>query len=365
MKEKANLLSRSDDPPSRRIAYRELERFICQILTKVGVPTEVARVEAEITTEVDLAGVHSHGVQLVPQLAEKIRAGLVNPQPELRVIAELPASVLYETDRAIGRYTSAIMMDAAVERASRCGVGLASIRGVAHWGRGYSYARRAAMAGCIGIAYTNATVNFPAWGTSVPSLGNNPMAIGIPAADGNEPVVLDMAMTQAAIRKIMDAARTGDVVPVGWGVDEEGRATKDPRAILDSQRFLPMGGHKGSGLAFMIELLTAGLAGGWLCFEQGTQGRPDDFTGGSTKTFLAIRPFGPWLMDRTEDLKNHLKAMPPAPEQGEITWPGEHSRRSRLENEKAGIPFRPPLIQLLERLSSDFSVPLCWLAAKE
>lgn len=359
------MLTRSDDQPPRWMAYGELKRFIYQILIKVGVPAEIAQVEAEITADVDLAGVHSHGVQLVPKLAENIQAGLVNPAPQLGVVAEQPASVLYETDRAIGRYTSAITMDVAIERAAKYGVGLAAVRGVAHWGRGYSYARRAAKAGYIGIAYTNATVNFPAWGTSVPSLGNNPMAIGVPTADGSEPVVLDMAMTQAAIRKIMDAASSGDVVPVGWGVDEEGRMTKDPRAILDSQRFLPMGGHKGSGLAFMIELLTAGLAGGLLCFEQGTQGRPDDFAGGSTKTFLAIRPFGHWLITRTEDLKDHLKAVTPAPEQGEVRWPGERSRRFRLEYETTGIPFRPPLIQLLERLSSDFSVPLCWLAARD
>jgi len=343
------------------VAYDELKRFVGQVLMKVGVPGEIAQVEAEITADVDLAGAHSHGVQLVPKLAENIRAGIVNPDPPLRVVAEQPASVLYDTERAIGRYTSALMMDVAVDRAAKYGVGLAAIRGVAHWGRGYSYARRAAKAGYIGIAYTNATVNFPAWGTSTPSLGNNPMAIGIPTAAGDEPVVLDMAMTQAAIRKIMDAANAGQAVPVGWGLDEEGRATKDPRAILDSQRFLPMGGHKGSGLAFMIELLTAGLAGGLLCFEQGTQGRPDDFAGGSSKTFLAIRPFGPWLMTKAEDLKSHLKSAAPAPEQGQVSWPGERSRRCRLEYETAGIPFRPPLTQLLERLSSDFSVPLCWV----
>jgi len=338
-----------------------LERFICQVLMKVGVREEIAQVEAEITADVDLAGVHSHGVQLVPTPTENIRTGTVNPDPPLRVVVDHPASVLYESDRAIGRYTSATMMDVATDRAARFGVGLASIRGVAHWGRGYSYVRRAAKAGYIGIAYTNATVNFPAWGTSTPSLGNNPMAIGIPAADVEEPVVLDMAMTQAAIRKIMDAAAAGDAVPVGWGLDEEGRATTDPRAILDSQRILPMGGHKGSALAFMVELLTAGLAGGLLCFEQGTEGRPDDFAGGSSKTFLAIRPFGSWLFAKTDELKNHLKSASPAPEQGEASWPGEHSRRFRLEYETSGIPFRTPLVRLLEKLSSDYSVPLSWL----
>jgi len=341
----------------KRMAYEDLVDLIRQVLDRVGVPPEVAEVEAEITAEVDLAGVHSHGVQLVPSLAANIKAGRINPQSPLRVIAETAASVLYEADRAIGRYTSAMAMDAAIERAAQYGIGLVSIRGVGHWGRGYSYALRAAKAGYIGIAFTNASVNFPAWGTRVPSLGNNPIAIGVPAEE-SEPVVLDMAMTQAAIRKIMDAASAGQAVPVGWGVDEEGRATTDPRAILESGRILPMGGHKGSALAFMIELLTGALAGGLLCFEQGREGRPDDFAGGSSKSFIAIRPFGPWLRTKTEALKAHLKSVTPAQEQGPASWPGERSYRSKTEYLQAGIPFRPPLLQVLEQLSSEYAIPL-------
>ena len=81
-------------------------------------------------------------------------------------------------------------MDWALECAQQYGVGTCVVRGVGHWGRGHSYALRAARAGLVGLAFTNAFANFPAWGTRVPSLGNNPLAIGIPTADG-EPVVLD------------------------------------------------------------------------------------------------------------------------------------------------------------------------------
>ena len=130
--------------------------------------------------------------------------------------------------------------------------------------------RRAARAGLVGLAFTNAFANFPAWGTRVPSLGNNPLAIGIPTADG-EPVVLDLAMTQSSISRVRQAEAAGRSVPEGWGLDERGRPTTDPSVLLQSWRFLPMGQHKGSGLAFMVDLLTAGLAGGLLAFEQGTE----------------------------------------------------------------------------------------------
>lgn len=351
----------SDVDNQQHLGYPELVEFVGAILRAVGVPEQVSQLEAEITAEVDLAGVQSHGVQLLPGLIQHIREGRVNPNPVFRKVAERPASVLYEVEQGIGRYSSAKAMDQAVERARTFGIGCVAVRGIAHWGRGHSYALRAAREGCIGLAFTNATCNFPAWGTRTASLGNNPMAIGIPAEEGMEPIVLDIAMTQAAIRKIMDAATLGETVPVGWGVDEEGRPTTDPRAILTSQRFLPMGGHKGSGLAFMIELLTAGLAGGLLCFEQGREGKPNDFEGGSSKLFIALEPFGPWLAEKARDLKEYLKSVPPAPEQGDVQWPGEQSYRRKYTNLKRGIPFRPPLVALLEKLSQEFQVPLRWL----
>ncbi|MCZ6677718.1 MAG: Ldh family oxidoreductase [Candidatus Poribacteria bacterium] len=347
---------------SKRIEYRELVRFFKDTLMAVGVPAHVAEVEAEIGAEVDLCGVHSHGVRLLPVMVENIRNGLTNPAPRIDVVVEYPASVLAETDRGIGRYVSAVGMDMAIERAEAYGIGAAAIRGVAHWGRGYSYAMRAARVGMIGLAFTNAIVNFPAWGTAVHSLGNNPMAIGVPAEDDGEPVVLDIAMTQTAIGRVREAAEKGERVPLGWGLDAQGKPTDDPVAITDSKRFLPMGEHKGSGLAFMIELLTAGLAGGLLCYEQGTEGRPSDTAGGSTKLFIAVRPFGNWLTERVASLQNHLKSVPRAEDQGEVQWPGEGSYRRRTEYLERGIPIPLMLATDLEALALDLSVPLHWQA---
>ena len=345
---------------SKRIEHPELIRFFKQTLMAVGAPSHVAEVEAEIGAEVDLCGVHSHGVRLLPVMVENIQTGLTNPSPEVKVLTESPASVLAETDRGIGRYVSAVGMDMAIERAETYGIGAATIRGVAHRGRGYSYAARAARAGMIGLAFTNAIINFPAWGTSVPSLGNNPMAIGVPMHDGGEPVVLDIAMTQIAIGRVREAAETGQRVPLSWGLDTEGKPTTDPEAIVESERFLPMGEYKGSGLAFMIELLTAGLAGGLLCFELGTEGRPTDTSGGSSKLFIAIRPHEDWLNERTESLKAYLKSAPPAEEQGEAQWPGEGSYRRRTEYLRKGIPIPLKLAADLDVLAQELAVPLNW-----
>ena len=183
-------------------------------------------------------------------------------------------SLLAEANRGIGRYTSAMAMDMAVERAREFGIGMVTIRGVGHWGRAHSYCLRAARQGAVSLAFTNTISLFSPNVTGEPLLGNNPMGIGIPAADPEQSVVLDIAMTQASVGKVAMAAMRGDRAPADWGLTKHGAPTDDPAKILDSGSFLPMGGHKGSGLSFMIDLLTAGLADGLLCFEQGKRGRP-------------------------------------------------------------------------------------------
>ena len=343
---------------SRRIAHRDLVQFFKDALGAVGVPPHVAQIEAEIGAEVDLCGVHTHGARLLPTMVEHIRMGRTNGAPELKLVAEYPASVLYETDRGLGRYVSALCMDRATDKARKYGIGSVAVRGVAHWGRAHSYALRAAEQGLVGLCFTNAIVNFAAWGTSAPSLGNNPIAIGVP---GDKPVVLDMAMTQSSVSRVRMAAAAGEKVPLGWGLDAAGKPTEDPHAIIDSGRFLPMGGHKGSALAFMVELLTAGLANGLLCFEQGALQNPTDTAGGSAKLFVAIKPFGDWLPGRLAELTAHLKTAPGAPEQGEARWPGEGSFSRRTEYQHEGIPLPEPLVTELDRLAAELELQLHWL----
>lgn len=342
---------------ARRIAHADLVQFFRDALAAVGVPDHVAEIEAEIGAEVDLCGVHTHGARLLPTMIEHIKAGRTNGAPELKTVVEYPASALYETDRGLGRYISAVCMDRAVDKAREYGIGAVAVRGVAHWGRAHSYALRAAQQGMVGLCFTNAIVNFAAWGTSAPSLGNNPLAIGVP---GDEPAVLDLAMSQSSVSRVRMAAAAGERVPLGWGVDDRGEPTDDPQAIIDSGRFLPMGGHKGSGLAFMVELLTAGLANGLLCFEQGTLRNPTDTAGGSAKLFIAIRSFGDWLPGRLAELVAHLKDAPPAPEQGEALWPGEGSVRRREEYLEKGILLPGQLVAELEKLAVELAITLRW-----
>ena len=343
---------------SQYIYHADLVRFFEEAFTAVGTPSHIAHIEAVIGAEVDLCGVHTHGAQLLPAMINHIRNGQTNPAAEIEIVQAYPASILAQTDRGLGRYISAMAMDLAIEKAQINGIGAVSVRGVAHWGRAYSYALRAAQQGMIGLAFTNAIVNFPAWGTSQASLGNNPIAIGIPAADDDTPAVLDLAMTQSSVSRVRMAAAAGERVPLGWGLDAAGQPTDDPQAIIDSGRFLPMGEHKGSGLAFMVELLTAGLSNGLLCFEQGTLHNPTDTAGGSAKLFIAIRPFGNWLGTRLAELKTHLHATPVDPTQGQAQWPGEGSFERRQAYLAKGIKLPLTLVEDLKHLAAELSLSI-------
>ena len=342
-----------------RILFPDLRAFVHDALRSAGVPEHVASVEADITAEVDLCGVHSHGVRMLPATIANLQEGVTNGDPSLDAIQSTPAAILLEGNHGIGRYVSATAMDRACDLAEQSGVGLVLLRNAAHWGRSYSYARRAAMKGFVGLAFTNTITLFPAWGASEKTLGNNPMGIGIP--HGEDPVVIDMAMMQSYVGRIRERAQTGEPIPSNWALDANGKPTEDASAAIDAMRFLPMGGHKGSSLAFVIELLTAGLAGGLLCNEMGADGKPTDSGGASSKCFIAFKPFGEWLPERVHTLKSHLESAPRFEEQGDLLWPGQRSSRDRKRQLEEGIDLPNALVDVVNTLATERGLNVTWI----
>ncbi len=341
---------------TRRIAHADLEAFYRDALIAAGASERVAEVEAQIGAEVDLCGVHSHGVRMLPGAVKSVRDGAVDTSSDIHVVTESPAYLLAEANRGMGRYTSAMAMDMAVERAREFGVGMVTIRGVGHWGRAHSYCLRAARQGMVSLAFTNTIALFSPHGAGSPVLGNNPMGIGVPADDPEQSVVLDIAMTQASVGKVAMAAMRGDAAEADWGLGKDGAPTTDASEIMESRNFLPMGGHKGAGLSLIVDLLTAGLANSLLGFEQGEKGRPSDSAGGSTKTFIAIRPLGDWVGERVAAYKRRMETAGV-----DARWPGEGSYRRRLDYIERGIELLPQIVEGMKDVSTDLDVPIRWL----
>jgi LDH2 family malate/lactate/ureidoglycolate dehydrogenase len=329
-----------------RIPIATLLATVRDALVACGVPPKVATVEAEIMTEADMHGVPSHGVRMLPGLLAGLRDGRVKADPSGRLLRDQAAVCVMDGESGPGRYLSAVAMAAAVERARRFGIGACLASRVSHWGRAHAYASRAAQAGCIGICTTNAITSMAAWGATHRVIGNNPLAIGIPGEQLGEPLVLDIAMSQAAVGKVGTWLREGREVPPGWGVDAAGKPTTDAKAILGGA-VTPLGGHKGAGLALTMELLTAALAGGLLGNELDVDRSGLD--PGSSKLFIAldIGAFGDpaRFRSRLHDLLKHLDAN--AGETTPFQWPGQRGWQHYRDSLESGVPLHPEIVAQL------------------
>lgn len=325
----------------------QLFGWIRAVLESEGAPPRVARVEAEVMAEADLYGVPSHGVRMLPGLVKGLHDGRVTRDPQHRLLRDHGAVTLLDCDMGPGRYASTHAMGHAVARAREHGIALCLAIRTTHWGRAHAYALRAARSGMVGLCATNAMTNMTAWGSDRPLLGNNPLAIGVPRGDA--PLVLDMAMSQAAVGKVGTWLREGRKAPPGWGLDSHGQPTDDPAKILESGRLLPCGDHKGAGLALMLEMLTAGLSGGPLSQEI-LKVDSSGLDPGSTKFFLAIDPESlgepGTLGRRADDLVRWLRSRAGVP----VTLPGERGLEARSRHLEKGIPIHPAIASALASL---------------
>ena len=340
-----------------RIGAGTLRRVVCDALARERVPPHVRDVEADLMTEAELHGVPSHGLLMLPRLLAGLREGRARPDPHIRVVRDSAATCVLDGDRGPGRYVGVQGMRAAMERARRVGVGACLVTETTHWGRAHAYACLAAEDGFIGICTTNAIPNMLVPGSSRPVLGNNPLAIAAPRGGGRRPIVLDIAMSQAALGRVATAQREGRDVPIGWGLDGDGQPTSDAAAILSSQNLLPMGGHKGAGLAVMMELLTGALGGSLMSHEV----VEDDASGldaGASKLFLAIDvgAFGERARfeARVEDMVAHLRESLSGPDG---LMPGERGWRTRAAYERDGIPVHAGVVEVLRNIGVEFPAP--------
>ena len=338
----------------------DLRTFVEQVYRNAGASEENARTSAEVMVESNLCGVDSHGVRMLAGFITLARSGKMNLQGKIGVIKESPVIAHLDGGLAPGHVVSVQAMKKAVEKARASGIGFVLVRNSTHWGRAAYYPVLAAREGCVGICFVNTESNMPYWGTRAPRIGNNPLSIGAPRASG-EPVVLDMAMSQAAFFKIVLYSREGKKVPLGWGVDEKGQPTDDPAAILKSRRLVPAGQHKGSGLALMIDILTGVLSGGMFCGELLGEAKGMPHATAYAQAFMAIdiASFLPLevFKRRVDELVTYVKEGPLAEGFTEISIPGERSWRERTLREKVGIPLDEITLGELRALAGQLGIP--------
>jgi 3-dehydro-L-gulonate 2-dehydrogenase len=243
-----------------KILLKTLQQQFLAVLLKLGFNEEKAELISKIFAENSRDGVYSHGLNRFPVFIDSVKKGMISPNAEPEVLGRNGAIENWDGQFGPGMYIAALAMQRAVSIAKEAGIGAVTVRNSNHWMRGGTYGWQAADAGCVGICVSNTIANMPPWGAKDPRLGNNPLVIAVPRLQGH--IVLDMAMSQFSYGKLQEYELSGGELPVSGGYDEDGRLTKNPQQIKVTQRILPMGFWKGSGLSFILDVLVASLSGG-------------------------------------------------------------------------------------------------------
>ncbi|GGM23763.1 MULTISPECIES: Ldh family oxidoreductase [Micromonospora] len=337
-----------------------LTTLVGGLLAATGLPRPAAATVAESLVDADRRGVPSHGVMLVPMYLDRLRSGSVSTATRAEPVVDLGAIAVLDAGHALGVLTADQAMALAVGKAREFGIGAVSVRRAFHFGAAGRYARAAAQAGLIGVAMSNTRPLMPAPGGGHPVVGNNPVALGLPAGVDGEPVVLDIALSEVALGRIRLAESAGGQIPTGWATDSLGRDTTDPAAALAGM-LLPAAGHKGFGLALMVDALTGVLSGGG--FGQQVRGLYADTAvpNDCAHFFLALDPaaFGDpaEFTARLAALGRQVTAPPYAPGVDRVTLPGERSARRLRESAYRGTPLDRALLDRLHQLAGELGLP--------
>jgi 3-dehydro-L-gulonate 2-dehydrogenase len=317
------------------IHFEEMKQTFQRALVKVGFTPERAERLADILAQNSLDGVASHGWNRFPALLKRIEQGFLKVDTEPEMVTAFGAWEQWDANLGPGPLSAVVATERAMELARQHGMGCVGLRNTNHWMRGGTYGQMAARAGFVLICWTNAVATMPPHGSRDIRLGNNPLVVAVPRQDG--PVVLDIAMSQYSFGKLEVLRRSGQKLPVPGGVDENGQLTQDPAVILGTGRALPIGYWKGSGLALLLDMTAALIAGGQATYQI----RPEA-EHAQSQVFIAFdisHPAGSaWVEEEVQQIIADLRLAAPSEPGGEVLFPGERVIRTRQENLTNGIP---------------------------
>jgi 3-dehydro-L-gulonate 2-dehydrogenase len=321
-----------------RIPFVEVAERLAKVLGLLGFSTEPAQLCARLFAETTRDGVYSHGVNRFARFIAMVRNGSVDAKAEPRAAARFGSMERWDGERGPGNLNAHAAMARAIELSREHAIGCVAMANTNHWMRGGTYGWQAADAGAIGICWTNTMPNVPPWGGAEPAIGNNPLVIAVPRAKGH--VVLDIAMSQFSYGALESHRKRGELLPVDGGFDAEGKLTRDPGAIEQSQRLLPVGFWKGSGLAVVLDMVASMLSLGNATHEIANDSLRET---GLSQMFVAIDPQAagdPERMDEIADrVVGSLHRVQPLDVGKPVRYPGENTLRLREENRRLGLPI--------------------------
>lgn len=338
-----------------RVPYDRLLAGLEMATLQLGLEGDRAALCARLFAETTRDGVYTHGLNRFSRFAGWIANGSVNPAAKPECISATGVLERWDGRFGPGNLAAHAAMSRAATMAKRSGIGAVALARTTHWMRGGTYGWLAADEGVFGICFTNTMPNLPPWGASSPALGNNPLVLAIPRSNG-EHVVLDMAMSQFSYGTLASYAKRGMPLPYDGGFDTSGDLTRDAAAIHSSQRALPIGYWKGSGLAIALDLIATMLSAGLATHRLSTDPAHES---GVSQFFLAIDPstLGGSTTSEQDAIADAILASVhgarPIDAARPPRYPGEETVRLREENLRLGIPVE---IDVWEAFCREYAV---------
>ena len=341
-----------------RVDHQVLQAFTADLFQSIGLSQEDAAYYSKSLVDTNLWGIDSHGVLRVPIYIKRLLAGSCNPKPNITTIKSAITLEILDGDDGAGQIVGREAMLRAIDLAKTYNIGIVGVIRSNHFGAAATFTRMAVAEGMIGIAMTNVVQNVVAPGGSKPIIGNNPFSVAVPTY-GDFPFVLDISLSSVAGGKLLLASKKGEKIPMDWGTDKNGHPTDDPDEAFKGF-LLPVGGHKGLGLAYTIEILTGVISGGvFLEAMKGMYKYPDD---PSLTSHLMVAVNLSAIMDQNDiqmrmtDFIQTIHNSPMWDQSKEMLIPGEIEYRTMQQRKQRGIPLSNNLYEELVALAQELGV---------
>lgn len=332
--------------PVTRMPFAELKALLKSIFEHHGCAPPVAQVLAENCASAQRDGAHSHGVFRMPGYVSTLASGWVDGKATPKVSDLAAGYISVDAGGGFAQPALAAARDLLVNKARRAGITVLAIHNSHHFAALWPDVEPFAEQGLVALSVVNSMTCVVPHGARSPVFGTNPIAFAAPC-EGQPPIVFDMATSAMAHGDVQLAARAGGTVAPDVGVDGQGHATQDPAKILDGGALLPFGGHKGSALSMMVELLAAALTGGHFSWEFDWSGHPGAKTPWTGQLIIVIDPAlaqGQRFAQRSRQLAEQME------QAGVSRMPGARRHRERELAQRDGVAITASALQELRNL---------------
>jgi LDH2 family malate/lactate/ureidoglycolate dehydrogenase len=357
---------KANDPV--RVRAGELQDFIGSIFGAVGMSPDDATMAADALVRTEMRGIVTHGVRHVPRYVRSILDGGIDPRAEFQVVRETASTATVEAHAGLGHVVATKAVRLAMSKAADHGVATVLARNSSHLGAPGHYALLAAEADMIAIVFSTTPRVMKAPGSRTAVVGSSPVAYAVPSRGA--PFVLDASMSVVAGNRINIARERGEPVPEGWIVDSDGVPSTNPDDYRLGGALVPIGGHKGFGIAVFTELLAGALSGlDWDHQAESKTRQPgsayfadltssDQWNSGHAFVVLDVKAFldPAEMRDRADRLRSVIKSAEPEPGSEGVRLPGERASASEAEARREGVQVSAGTWSSLQRVATELGL---------